>query len=106
MDIKTLEDLKNAYPDLMAEFQQEIEADIDSKIAIAVTEMKSELQEQAEDAVIEIYEEKRQQDLDQLRGIVEAICSVPGVIPEEEEDNENDAEESEEEVEDEETKEG
>lgn len=93
MEIKTLDDLKKNFPELMEEHRLEIESDLDSKIAEAIAEEKEKIREKVEDDVIDVYEQKREEDLDVLRGICESILHVPGVLPEEDENVEQEDQE-------------
>jgi len=107
IDVKTIEDLRKVYPELLkqevdarvAEAKAEIEADLDNKIATAIAEEKDKLKEEAEDVVLEMAAQRESEFINVLREIVGAICSIDGVISEEEQGEGENEEETDEEKE-------
>jgi hypothetical protein len=101
LEIKNVEELRKAYPELVKLAEDEAkkiaEVDLDNKIAAAIADEKDKLKEEAEDVVLEIASQREAEFINVLREIVDAISSIDGVIPEEEEADEEEEEADEEE---------
>jgi hypothetical protein len=106
---KAYDELKRRFPDLADEVwaeavkkaEAEVRDGLDDRIVAAVAAERESLEEEAEDVVLEIAAQREREFCGVLREIIEAICTIPGVVGEEENDDETEDQEETEEDEEE-----
>jgi len=99
----TKEELKRTNPqlwdDLWAEALRKAEAEtnenLDAKIVAAIADEKENLKEEAEDVVLEIAAQREAEFINVLREVINALTSIPGVIPDENDEDEEECEDDE-----------
>ncbi len=98
-EIKTVADLKAAYPGLVQEVYDSVMNrafdGIDDRIAAAIAEEKDKYKRRAEAEVAEELAVRDEELLETLRDIAEEIIRIPGVLPGEDEDGDTDGDEPE-----------
>lgn len=99
----TKDELKRNNPQLFDELWQEamrkaeaeVNEGLDEKIASAINQEKESMRAEAEDVVMEIAAQREREYCGVLREVINALTSIPGVIPDENDEDEEEYEDDE-----------
>jgi len=99
----TKDELKRNNPQLFDELWQEamrkaeaeVNEGLDEKIASAINQEKEAMRAEAEDVVMEIAAQREAEFCGVLREVINALTSIPGVIPDENDEDEEEYEDDE-----------